>query len=119
MHEKAAVLDREILWHGSLNILSHATSTESMLRIRFPEVVQMVLTDLRLLEDAVAPVDDGAVAHVADAAPDCACPRCGAPMAVKHGAWTRVACPDPACGFELDERLSRWLLRAQSGRSPA
>lgn len=33
MHEKIAIIDDEILWHGSLNILSHNDTGESMLRI--------------------------------------------------------------------------------------
>ena len=33
MHEKICVIDDSILWHGSLNILSHTNSSESMLRI--------------------------------------------------------------------------------------
>jgi KaiC/GvpD/RAD55 family RecA-like ATPase len=34
MHEKIAIIDDEILWHGSLNILSHRDTAESMLRIK-------------------------------------------------------------------------------------
>lgn len=33
MHEKIAIIDGEILWHGSLNILSHGKALESMIRI--------------------------------------------------------------------------------------
>lgn len=33
-HEKIAIIDEEILWHGSLNILSHRDTSESMLRMR-------------------------------------------------------------------------------------
>jgi len=33
MHEKLAFIDRHILWHGSLNILSHHDTSESMLRV--------------------------------------------------------------------------------------
>ena len=36
MHEKIAIIDGEILWHGSLNILSHGKALESMLRIANP-----------------------------------------------------------------------------------
>jgi hypothetical protein len=36
MHEKIAVLDDRILWHGSLNLLSHRDTRESMLRIESP-----------------------------------------------------------------------------------
>ncbi len=33
MHEKIAMIDEEILWHGSLNVFSHRATTESMLRL--------------------------------------------------------------------------------------
>jgi hypothetical protein len=36
MHQKIAILDGRILWHGSLNILSHRDTDESMLRIESP-----------------------------------------------------------------------------------
>ncbi|MBM3318547.1 MAG: hypothetical protein FJY75_11915 [Candidatus Eisenbacteria bacterium] len=171
MHEKLAVLDRTILWHGSLNILSHGSSTESMLRLADPDLITRMLDDLRL--DVASgegrggaasdPASDPAADPAADAAhaqppvlspapaadatrartsaptpapiiaarsdpagaglvreldPACHCPRCGSAMTVKHGAHTRLACPDAGCGFEFDPRLSRWLLGARGrGRS--
>lgn len=118
MHEKLAALDRTILWHGSLNILSHGTSTESMLRIVSPELVTEVLDDLGLLEEHARPAPPAATL-VADAGPGCDCPRCGAAMVVHRGAFIRVACPVADCGFEFDPRLSRWLLSARAGRRPA
>jgi hypothetical protein len=33
MHEKVAILDSATLWHGSLNILSHRDTTETMMRL--------------------------------------------------------------------------------------
>ncbi len=48
MHEKVGVLDNNILWHGSLNILSHNDSRESMLRFESSELVEEVLIDLEL-----------------------------------------------------------------------
>jgi len=35
-HEKLAVVDDSILWHGSLNVFSHRDTSESMLRIESP-----------------------------------------------------------------------------------
>lgn len=46
MHEKVGVIDGRILWHGSLNILSHNDTKESMLRFESPELVQEILRDL-------------------------------------------------------------------------
>lgn len=37
MHEKLAVIDNEIAWVGSLNILSHGSASEIMLRIQSPD----------------------------------------------------------------------------------
>jgi hypothetical protein len=42
MHEKIAILDGHILWHGSLNILSHRDTHESMLRIDSPTACQQI-----------------------------------------------------------------------------
>jgi hypothetical protein len=114
MHEKVAALDRRILWHGSLNILSHGSSTESMLRIASPELVASMLADLGLLEGPQVPEQQPALA--ADAGPDCACPRCGSATVIRGGPFTRVSCPAADCGFEFDPRLSRWLLSAQARR---
>jgi phosphatidylserine/phosphatidylglycerophosphate/cardiolipin synthase-like enzyme len=37
IHEKVAIIDRQILWEGSLNILSHRASNEMMRRIESKE----------------------------------------------------------------------------------
>lgn len=43
MHEKVGIIDGRILWHGSLNILSHNNTRESMLRFESPDLSQEVL----------------------------------------------------------------------------
>lgn len=48
MHEKIGVIDSKILWHGSLNILSHNNTRESMLRFESVDLVYEVLIDLGL-----------------------------------------------------------------------
>lgn len=47
MHEKAVIIDEKILYHGSLNILSHRDTTESMLRIINSTTVQDVQKSLQ------------------------------------------------------------------------
>lgn len=42
MHEKIAIVDGRILWHGSLNILSHRDTYESMLRLESPAACQQL-----------------------------------------------------------------------------
>ena len=54
MHEKVAAIDGRILWHGSLNILSHNNGRESMLRFESRDLVHEILQDLGIssaLED--------------------------------------------------------------------
>lgn len=43
MHEKIAVFDDTILWHGSLNVLSHGNTTECMFRISGPHATRVVV----------------------------------------------------------------------------
>jgi hypothetical protein len=46
LHQKIAVIDGKILWHGSLNILSHRDTTESMLRLEGDRAPIQLLRDL-------------------------------------------------------------------------
>jgi len=55
MHEKVVVVDRRVLWHGSLNVLSHSTTAESMLRLEGVGLVNEVLEDLRIVNLADRP----------------------------------------------------------------
>ncbi len=47
-HRKLAIIDRTILWEGSLNILSHSKSREIMRRIDGVEFAQEMFQFLRL-----------------------------------------------------------------------
>lgn len=48
IHEKTAIIDREILWEGSLNILSQRTSKEMMRRTVDEDSAKQVMTYLGL-----------------------------------------------------------------------
>lgn len=48
IHEKAAIIDREILWEGSLNILAHNASNEMMRRTQSEESAMEVMNCLGL-----------------------------------------------------------------------
>ena len=50
IHQKAAIIDREILWEGSLNILSHRGSNEMMRRTEGENPAMQVLNHLKLNE---------------------------------------------------------------------
>jgi phosphatidylserine/phosphatidylglycerophosphate/cardiolipin synthase-like enzyme len=47
-HRKLAIIDRQILWEGSLNILSHTESKEIMRRIEGEQVAHEMFRFLRL-----------------------------------------------------------------------
>lgn len=47
-HRKLAILDREILWEGSLNILSYSRSKEIMRRIEDEETTDQMIRFLKL-----------------------------------------------------------------------
>jgi hypothetical protein len=47
-HRKIAILDKEILWEGSLNILSQNQSCEIMRRITSPEMATEMIQFIRL-----------------------------------------------------------------------
>lgn len=113
MHEKIAILDGEVLWHGSLNVLSHRNTTESMLRLRAPGVCQelaKLLTGLR---------GDAAAAQL-ERGENPACPLCRASTVHKSGRFgTWYECAQ-GCGGKTDakaggsERVGRAPARARS-----
>ncbi|MBU1701760.1 MAG: hypothetical protein KJ970_15830 [Candidatus Eisenbacteria bacterium] len=83
MHEKIALVDGTILWHGSLNIFSQSESHESMLRIQSPELAGEIIRDLKLRGIYPLPIDphvmDETDAPMADE-PPVYCPVCGGMM---------------------------------------
>jgi hypothetical protein len=97
MHEKISAIDDTILWHGSLNILSHNDSRESMLRFESPDLVREVLSDVGLNgagTRAITPPGDGDTTAKAEVP---SCPLCGRPMQ-EYGSAGVWLCPDsPRC----------------------
>ncbi len=47
-HRKLAIFDRQILWEGSLNILSQNNSCEIMRRIQSPELAQQMIKFVKI-----------------------------------------------------------------------
>lgn len=48
IHQKTVVIDDNILWHGSLNVLSHKDSSDSMMRFTERTLIRQVLKFQRL-----------------------------------------------------------------------
>ncbi|MFC1928650.1 AAA domain-containing protein [Chloroflexota bacterium] len=51
MHQKVAILDNDVTWEGSLNILSHRDSGEQMRRFTGESTVDEIIKNLELLEE--------------------------------------------------------------------
>jgi superfamily I DNA and/or RNA helicase len=51
MHQKVAILDNDVAWEGSLNILSHRDSGEQMRRFTGQSAIEEISRDLELLEE--------------------------------------------------------------------
>jgi hypothetical protein len=97
MHEKVAIIDSRVLWHGSLNILSHRDTTESMLRIpaegACAELARFLLTSWRGREfvDGLATPENPP------------CRQCGSPTRYKrNAAGVLFVCCRPGCQGVFD-----------------
>jgi hypothetical protein len=98
MHEKVAAIDGRILWHGSLNILSHNDSRESMLRFESRDLVHEILRDLRIStpeEDLGLMTDVEASGEEAATGPQCSV--CGGTMRLFETAGIWLCNASPRC----------------------
>ncbi len=46
IHQKFAVIDRKIVWYGSINLLSYGSAQESIMRLESPNIAQELMKDL-------------------------------------------------------------------------
>jgi len=95
MHEKIAFVDNHVLWHGSLNILSHNDTRESMLRFESSALIEEVLAELQLAKGMVGhPSYDEAPADAFPESPPC--PICSGKMVpfADAGIWICEISPE-------------------------
>ena len=101
MHEKVAAVDGRILWHGSLNILSHNDSRESMLRFESRDLVNEVLKDLgifsSLKDDLGLTTDVGAPPDETTPTTGPWCSVCGGAMRLFATAGILICNASPRC----------------------
>ena len=100
MHEKIAILDGRVLWHGSLNVLSHRDTHESMLRIESPaacsQLARFVCTPMGRRDEVPS----------LEAPENPPCPTCGGPTVWKNGRYgIYFLCEEPNCDGKVDPRL--------------
>jgi len=111
MHEKFAVIDREILWHGSLNIFSHRDTSESMFRIESPGLCDQMMQFVAATYNKKKEEDKSEPNYTERENPDC--PNCSQPMVWKNGRYG-VYFECEKCGGKLDPRRSRRSRRADN-----
>jgi len=99
MHEKLAIIDEGIVWHGSLNILSHRNTHESMMRIPSPALAEQLLRFLSPFSGAAGQEERAAPGNPP-------CPDCQRPTILdrgRYGPFFRCS----SCGATLDPRRLR------------
>lgn len=101
MHEKIAVVDGEVLWHGSLNILSQRDTSESMLRIPSRSACEQVT---RFVSTPFGGKDSTGKWGETE---NPACPSCGAPTIWKDGRFGIYFECEKECGGKMNARDAR------------
>lgn len=117
MHEKIAIIDGRILWHGSLNILSHRDTHESMLRLESPAVCQQL--SRFVTTPAGSREEDAAPSLAAPENP--ACPKCRGPTVWNDGPnGIYFECEDAKCKGVVNPRRGRGQTKSGTtrGRAP-
>jgi ssDNA-binding Zn-finger/Zn-ribbon topoisomerase 1 len=104
MHEKIAIIDGRILWHGSLNILSHRDTHESMLRLESPAACQQLR---RFVSTPTGPREEDVTPSL-DAPENPACPKCGGPTVWNDGRYgIYFQCEEAECDGKVNARTAR------------
>ena len=115
MHEKMAFIDGQKLWHGSLNILSHRDTSESMLRVKSSAACQQV--GRFVLAKKIDEKSDCDLASQEN--PSCA--ACGKPMVWnngRNGIWFECECGQKAKTAERQWRPMQRPLPLESAVQP-
>jgi len=103
MHEKVAFIDGRVLWYGSLNIMSHRDTSESMFRIPSAKVCEQLAEFLGEGTDPTA------------GAGNPSCRVCGKPTVWKNSTY-RVHFKCESCG---SEQSRGGQARKTAGTAPA
>jgi hypothetical protein len=98
MHEKVAIIDEKIAWHGSLNILSHRDTSELMIRLTGTAACQRLI-------DLISPLIQRRrdAAGVPSDSENPLCSKCDAPTVLYDGRYG-VYFECPRCKVKIDPR---------------
>lgn len=107
VHEKFAIVDSKILWHGSLNILSHNNTTESMLRIPSAKSCLQVQRFARSPKPGQRTSDDDDPGDLTSPE-NPPCGACGQATVWKNGRFgVWFECSEPSCTWKQSARSGR------------
>jgi PLD-like domain len=111
MHEKVGIVDNQILWHGSLNILSHSNTRESMLRFESTDLVQEIIAELQLgLEPATTKAVRGENTGDDELMDSPPCPICAGRMISYERAGMWICQKSPDCAGSVPLSASHQLI---------
>lgn len=112
-HEKIAILDGRLLWHGSLNILSYGNKHEKMLRMDSPALCQEFS---RTFSPPVGRRGAETIPSL-DARQNPACPICGGPTIWNDEgpSGPHFKCEDAKCKGKVDLRRRQAHARQRAG----
>jgi hypothetical protein len=82
IHEKVVIIDDEILWHGSLNALSHTNRTDELMTRLEGKAICLQMSAFLALDRSVKP---DAAEGVSSKAENPRCPECGARSSYRKG----------------------------------
>jgi hypothetical protein len=109
MHEKVAFIDQKILWHGSLNILSHRDTREIMLRIVGESICRQLFSFISPPRGKKEEAPDPAAPE------NPSCPNCGASTTMKDGRFGIYFECSKGCGGKVDPRGRSSQRRSSAG----
>lgn len=125
MHQKVVIIDKNIAWTGSLNILSHKDTGEQMVRISYPKTINELINNLELDSNSIKTQNKEIETYE-----DCSscneqlilkngkygfylfCKNCSNKPKLKSGIKTKIPCSSQDCDGEMIVRYSKkgWFL---------
>jgi len=109
MHEKFAIIDNRILWHGSLNILSHKDTSESMFRILSSGACRQIARFVTSPGTWKFGAEEEEIDSAQRGNPDC--PKCSGPMVMvmvwKKGRFGIYFECEAGCGGKTNQKSYR------------
>jgi AAA domain/Topoisomerase DNA binding C4 zinc finger/PLD-like domain len=110
IHEKVVLIDKEIVWHGSLNVLSHTHRTdESMTRVVNGGLARALAANMSKRRVS----SDKALQTIGDAE-NPRCKACGARSVYNEGRFGPYFSCEDECGWKISLKSVVWQSRSQA-----